>query len=193
MNSLHYRNQLIALATMVAWQAIAPVNAQMPANGGAAGAFGSLQPGLGTLSMLDQGRTRSVTAENPTGEKGKGGMAVPNPADPNLPHSAAATELGQGWKVRPFLRVKAGETVTLMDVAGPGVIQHIWLVADGDGRGQSALGWAPKYRKLTDDVSSVAYWYQTEPHAPLPKLPSPDDRLKPGKPETTGIKMAQPK
>lgn len=83
--------------------------------------------GLGDLPLLGGARTRSVCPENPTGEKGKGGMAVPS-AD--LPFSAAASDLGQGWKVNPFVKVKAGETLTLMDVDGPGVIQHIWLVAD---------------------------------------------------------------
>ncbi|MCC6145393.1 MAG: DUF2961 domain-containing protein [Candidatus Hydrogenedentes bacterium] len=28
-----------------------------------------------------------------------------------------------------------------------------------------------------DDYSSVAYWYQTEPHAPFPPLPKPEDRF----------------
>ena len=89
-----------------------------------------LHQGLGSLPYLDHARTRSVCAENPTGAKGRGGMAVPNPSDPlPLPASArAADDLGQGWKVRPFLRVNKGETATLMDVDGPGVIQHIWLV-----------------------------------------------------------------
>lgn len=87
------------------------------------------QPGLGTLPLLGQGRTRSVSAENPTGEKGKGGMAIPDPTEKEWPASGrAADNLGQGWKVRPFIRVNKGQTATLMDVAGPGVIQHIWLV-----------------------------------------------------------------
>jgi len=36
-----------------------------------------------------------------------------------------------------------------------------------------ALGWWPggKYEPLTDDIASVAYWYQAEPHAPFPALP----------------------
>jgi len=38
-----------------------------------------------------------------------------------------ARELGRGWKVRPCITIKAGETATLADVAGPGVIQHIWI------------------------------------------------------------------
>ncbi len=97
--------------------------------------FIGLQPGLGSLPLLGRGRTRSISAENPTGEKGKGGMAIPNPAEPKPAASArAADNLGQGWKVRPFIRLNAGETATLMDVAGSGVIQHIWMV-EGLNRG----------------------------------------------------------
>jgi len=97
--------------------------------------FIGLQPGLGTLPLLGQGRTRSISAENPTGEKGKGGMAIPNPTEPKPAASArAADDLGQGWKVRPFIRLNAHETAVLMDVGGPGLIQHIWLV-EGLNRG----------------------------------------------------------
>lgn len=91
--------------------------------------------GLGQLPFLSNAITRSISAENPTGEKGKGGRAIPDPNDPNLPHSSNAVDLGQGWKVRPFVKPAAGETVTLMDVAGPGMIQHIWLATEGDWRG----------------------------------------------------------
>ena len=90
--------------------------------------FEQLGLGLGGLPLLGGARTRSVCPENPTGEKGKGGMAVPDPVA--YPFSPAASDLGQGWKVNPFCKVKAGETLTIMDVEGPGVIQHIWLVAD---------------------------------------------------------------
>ncbi len=137
---MKHRNYLIALAVPVILHGVAPVNAQIAPAGGPAGAFGGLQPGLGTLPLLGQGRTRSVTAENPTGEKGKGGMAIPNPSEPKPAAGArAADDLGQGWKVRPFLRINAGETATLMDVKGPGIIQHMWLVenihAENMGRG----------------------------------------------------------
>ena len=39
-----------------------------------------------------------------------------------------------------------------------------------------ALGWQSggKYLPLMDDIASVAYWYQTEPHAAFPKLPDVD-------------------
>ncbi len=64
--------------------------------------------------------SRSICAENPAGEKGKGAMAVPD-------EKSAARELGQGWKVRPCINLKAGETVTLAEIKGPGMITHIWI------------------------------------------------------------------
>jgi hypothetical protein len=38
------------------------------------------------------------------------------------------------------------------------------------------LGWRRdgRYLPLEDDMASVAFWYQTEPHRPFPKLPSRD-------------------
>jgi hypothetical protein len=107
-----------------------PARVQGQTSGSASTAMpAGLNFGLGSLPLLSDAKTRSICAENPTGEKGKGGMAVPNPQEPK-PAAAgrAADELGVGWKVRPFLRVNAHETATLMDVGGPGIIQHIWLV-----------------------------------------------------------------
>jgi hypothetical protein len=42
-----------------------------------------------------------------------------------------------------------------------------------------ALGWKANgiYMPLQDDIASVAYWYQTEPHAKFPPLPSKADLL----------------
>jgi hypothetical protein len=39
-----------------------------------------------------------------------------------------------------------------------------------------ALGWRSdgRYLPLKDDISSVAYWYQTLPSVKLPELPSRD-------------------
>lgn len=41
-----------------------------------------------------------------------------------------------------------------------------------------ALGWRSegRYLPLQDDISSVVYWYQTEPHAPFPTLPDRNGR-----------------
>ena len=43
-----------------------------------------LNMGLGALPLMTSARTRSISAENPTGEKGKGGMAVPDPSSPEF-------------------------------------------------------------------------------------------------------------
>jgi hypothetical protein len=39
-----------------------------------------------------------------------------------------------------------------------------------------ALGWRHdgRYLPLQDDIATVVYWYQTEPHNPFPKLPARD-------------------
>nr|WP_245577733.1 DUF2961 domain-containing protein [Gelidibacter mesophilus] len=39
------------------------------------------------------------------------------------------------------------------------------------------LGWRSdgRYLQQKSDISSVAYWYQTEPHTTFPKLPSKND------------------
>lgn len=41
-----------------------------------------------------------------------------------------------------------------------------------------ALGWWPDgiYEPLTDDIASVGYWYQHEPHAPFPPMPKRQER-----------------
>jgi hypothetical protein len=120
---------LLAAVALLWTQPAMAAEAVPPAGEPTAGAYVGLQPGLGSLPVLGHGRTRSISAENPTGAKGKAGMAIPNPAELKPVDGARnADDLGQGWKVRPFIRVNAGETAVLMDVAGSGVIQHIWLV-----------------------------------------------------------------
>lgn len=83
--------------------------------------FNGLDMGLGNLSRLSNAVTRSISAENPTGEKGKGGMALSGTG------TNASRELGQGWKVSPSIHIAAHETVTLAHIEGSGAIQHIWL------------------------------------------------------------------
>ena len=94
-----------------------------------------LNSGLGALPLITNARTRSISAENPTGEKGKGGMVVPDPEGPEWPVSSPARALGRGWKVRPYVWLRSGESTTLMDVDGPGVIQHIWMTTQREWRG----------------------------------------------------------
>ena len=73
------------------------------------------------LFMLSDFKTRSISAENFTGEKGKGAMATEGRG------ADAARELGIGWKVSPSILIEAGTTFTLADVQGEGMITHIWL------------------------------------------------------------------
>ena len=49
---------------------------------------------------------------------------------------AAARDLGDGWKVNPYLYVEPGEVLTLGEIEGSGVIRHIWLTPTGDWRSQ---------------------------------------------------------
>jgi len=86
--------------------------------------------------MLSDAKTRSISPENFTGEKGKGGMARIEDKDiPNAANAAlSAQELGQGWKVNPFINVGPGETFTLAEIEGPGAIQHIWMTPTGNRR-----------------------------------------------------------
>lgn len=83
--------------------------------------FNGLDLSLGTLARLSNAQTFSISPENFTGEKGKGGMAADGTG------ALPARDLGVGWKVSPSIHIPAGETVTLAEIEGPGAIQHFWL------------------------------------------------------------------
>lgn len=76
--------------------------------------------GMCGISLLSDRQTRSISAENPTGERGKGGMATPD-------ERSASSMLGQKWKVRPCITLPANSKTTLADIEGPGTIKHIWI------------------------------------------------------------------
>lgn len=70
--------------------------------------------GLSALPLVDSGRSRAVNAENLNGEKGRA--------------ATAAGPLGPSRKGSPCIgNVEPGAVVTLADIDGPGVIQHIWI------------------------------------------------------------------
>lgn len=98
--------------------------------------FNGLEMNMGNLYRLSDAKTRSISPENFSGEKGRGGMA--DPADKDKPNTAnasnAARDLGKGWKVNPYVRIKAGETFTMAEIDGPGAIQHIWMTPTGNWR-----------------------------------------------------------
>ena len=101
--------------------------------------FNGLGMGLGNISKLSNARTRSITAENVYGEKGRGGMAEVS-ATPQAEvvkigqkwdgPNACARDLGRPWKVRPCITLLSGSTTVLMDIDGPACIQHIWITED---------------------------------------------------------------
>jgi hypothetical protein len=140
-----------------------------------------LLPGLGALPLLRDARTRSISAENPTGKKGEGGMASPDPKERKPAASArAADDLGRGWKVKPFIRVNAGETATLMDVDGPGIIEHIWIV-EGLNRGLVIrFYWdgeaAPSIESPVPDLFAVGHG-KFAPVNSLPVMVNPSNAL----------------
>jgi len=94
----------------------------------AEGTFDGLNLNLGNLCRVSKAQSRSISPENFTGEKGKGGMATEGT------NKAAARDLGQGWKVSPSVAIKAKSTFTLATIEGPGAIQQIWMTPTGTWR-----------------------------------------------------------
>jgi len=90
--------------------------------------FDGIESGLHNLFRLSDAETRSISPENFTGEKGKGGMATAGTG------SNAARNLGQGWKISPSVRIKGGTTFTMAEITGSGAIQHIWMTPTGNWR-----------------------------------------------------------
>ena len=96
----------------------------------------TLDLSMGNLYRLSDAKTRSISPENFTGEKGKGGMArIEDKDKPNTANAyLAARNLGQGWKVNPFINIAAMQTFTIAEIEGPGAIQHIWMTPTGNRR-----------------------------------------------------------
>jgi hypothetical protein len=46
----------------------------------------------------------------------------------------AARDLGQGWKISPYIRIEPKQTFTLAEIQGPGAVQHIWMTITGHWR-----------------------------------------------------------
>jgi Protein of unknown function (DUF2961) len=90
--------------------------------------YDGLNNNLGNLYRLSDAKTYSISPENPTGEKGKGGAATDGTG------AKAARELGLGWKLSPSIVIQPGQTFTLAQIAGSGVIEHIWMTPTGNWR-----------------------------------------------------------
>lgn len=92
--------------------------------------WNGLGVGMANLWRLADAETRSISPENLTGAKGRGGMATEGTG------AGPGAELGQGWKISPSLSIPVGEELVLADIEGPGAIQHIWLTPTGGWRHQ---------------------------------------------------------
>lgn len=64
---------------------------------------------MNNYCMIQNSKTFAFSAENPTGVR------------------AGGSQGGDCTKLRPTVTIPAGETVTLVDAVGPGVIQHMWF------------------------------------------------------------------
>ena len=90
--------------------------------------FDGLNTNLSNLSFLSDAQSRSISPENFTGEKGKGGSM---PQEKGAA-AGASSELGTGWKVNPYVRIEPNQTFVLADIKGSGTIQHIWMTPTKD-------------------------------------------------------------
>jgi hypothetical protein len=81
---------------------------------GAESPFNGLEVNLANLSRLSNAKSRSISPESFSGEKGMAGMATEGTG------KNAARELGRGWKVSPSVRIPAQSTFTLADSGAPG-------------------------------------------------------------------------
>ena len=69
--------------------------------------YNGLETGLQSLARLSSAVSRSISAENFNGEKGKGGMATEGTG------ANCARELGQGWKVSPSVVIEKKTNFTI--------------------------------------------------------------------------------
>ena len=90
--------------------------------------FNGLGLHLGNISRLSDAKSRSISPENFTGEKGQGGMATEGTG------AKAGRDLGQGWKISPSIRITPGECREIANIEGPGAIQQIWMTPTGHWR-----------------------------------------------------------
>ena len=83
--------------------------------------FSGIANSMSTMHRLSEAKSRSISAENPTGEPGQGGRAETGVS------ASCARELGVGWKINPYVLIEPGQESVLADIHGAGAIEHIWM------------------------------------------------------------------
>ena len=83
---------------------------------------------LSSIFRISKAKSRSVSPENFSGEKGRGGMAIEGTG------KNAARDLGHGWKISPSVVIPAHSTFVLADIKGSGGIRQIWMTPTGNWR-----------------------------------------------------------
>ncbi|MBS6415492.1 MAG: DUF2961 domain-containing protein [Corynebacteriales bacterium] len=78
------------------------------------------------IATLSPRTTRSISPENFSGQPGQGGRATEGTG------AMCARDLGPGWKISPSVDLPAGETLTLADIDGAGIITHVWITTHTD-------------------------------------------------------------
>ena len=77
----------------------------------------------GQVYLLDDAESRSISPENLSGDRG-GGSRTPLAKGTA---KGAAADLGDGWKVNPYIVIAPGQRAILGKADGPGFINHIWM------------------------------------------------------------------
>lgn len=80
------------------------------------------------LSIRRNRVSRSISAENPTGEKDMGGKAERGSGE------SCARNLGIGWKISPCIKIHGKTTICIADITGPGMIKSMWMTHSGMAR-----------------------------------------------------------
>ncbi len=90
--------------------------------------FNGMGMNTGNLWRLSDAESRTISAENPTGEKGGACRSADGVG------ARSARNLGIGWKISPYIVAKPDEEYTLADISGSGCIQSMWMTLSGNWR-----------------------------------------------------------
>ena len=83
--------------------------------------FTGINNSMATMHLLSDAKSRSISPENCTGEKGRGGMAEEGTG------KRPGRDLGKGWKISPSVEMPPKTEFLLGEIEGPGAIEHIWM------------------------------------------------------------------